>query len=123
VLIASGWLDTWEKQDGTSEVQIKANDSGVAFYSKEKALADINQVSILGKVLTYSQDSASIEMLGDRNPKTDKPSVRKASIKIGDTFGDIAGSRIMLDGRIATQEIDGKSKLTIEAIYNKISLI
>lgn len=123
VLITNGWLDTWDKQDGTSEVQIKANGNNIAFFPKEKVIADINHVSIVGKVLSYSEDSAQIEMIGDRNPKTDKPSVRKAKIKIGDSFKEIAGTKIVLDGRITAPEVDGKSKLVIEADYDKISVI
>ena len=123
VLIANGWLDTWDKQDGTSEIQIKANDSGVAFYPKEKVLADINHVAVIGKVLSYSQDCAIIEMVGERNPKTDKPTIRKVAIKIGDSFGEIVGSKIVLDGKITAPEIDGKSKLVIAADYDKISLV
>jgi len=120
VLITNAWLDTWDKQDGTSEVQIKCNDGGIAFFPKEKAVTDLNQVSIVGKVLSYEGDTALVEMVGDRNPKTDKPSIRKARVAIGDTFKDLIESRIILDGKITAPEIEGKSKLTIAADYDKV---
>ena len=123
ILIASGFLDTWDKEDGTSEVQIKANDAGVAFFPKEKALADLNHVSVIGKVISYAEDSVMVEMTGDRNPKTDKPTLRKAKIKVGDSFGEIVGSKIILDGKLAPIDVAGKSKLVVEAIYDQITIV
>lgn len=123
ILIAQGALDLWEKQDGTSEVQIKANDAGVAFFPKEKALADINSVAVIGKVLEYVGDTALIEMYGERNPKTNQPSIKKARIKIGDSYKDIIGNKIMLEGKIVSTEVEGKSRLTIEADYSKITVL
>jgi hypothetical protein len=124
VVLTTGYLDTWEKQDGTTELQVKANDSGVAFFPKEKALADLNSVSVVGKVLSYDGDSVVLEMMGDRNPKTDKPSVRKAKIKIGGAYGDdIVGSKIMIEAKITSTEVEGKSKMAIEADYDKISIL
>ena len=122
-VLINGWFDTWKKEDGSAEIQIKANDSGVAFFPKEKALADLNHVSIVGKILGYTGDSAVIEMIGDRNPKTDKPTVREAKIQIGDTFGSIVGSKIILDGKVAPVEIEGKSKLVVAADYDKITIV
>lgn len=118
-----GWLDTWEKKEGGSEVQIKANDNGVAFFPKEKALADMNSVAIVGKIVSYVGDSAVVEMVGDRNPKTNQPSMRKATVKIGDTYKDIINSKIMLEGKVVSVDIDGKSKLSIDADYDKITLL
>jgi hypothetical protein len=124
VLISNGWLDTWEKKEGGSEIQIKANDSGCRFFPKEKALADVNHVVVIGKVLEYSGDTAKIEMYGDRNPKTDQPTIRNAKIKIGDTFGaDLVNNKLMLDAKVVSVDESGKSKLVIEADYDKVSVL
>ena len=123
VLIAQGAMDVWDKPDGTSEIQIKANDAGVQFFPKEKALADMNSVAIIGKILSYSDDTALIEMYGERNPKTNQPSVKKTRVKIGDSYKHIVGNKIMLEGKIVSTEIEGKSKLSIEADYSKITVL
>lgn len=125
VLIANGWFDTWDKPDGTSETQIKANDSGVAFFPKEKVLAHLNHVSIIGKVLSYSGEDAIVEMWGDRNPKTDKPTIRKVKIKIGDSFKaeQIVNNKIILDGSVEAIEVEGKSKLVIAANYATVTIV
>jgi hypothetical protein len=120
IVVANSCLDTWEKEGGEKETQIKANDSGVQFFSKEKSLADINTVLVLGKVLSYEGDTAYIEMYGDRNPKTDKPSIRKAQIKIGDSFKDIVGSKLFAEAEIVAIDVEGKSKLVVAADYDKI---
>lgn len=123
VLISNGWLDIWEKKDGSSETQIKSNDAGVQFFPKEKALADINGITILGKVLSYDLDTALIEMIGDRNPKTDKPTVRKVKVKIGDSYKDIVGSKIMLEAKLGSVSKEEKSIMTIDADYTKTSIL
>lgn len=123
VILSSGWLDLWEKKEGGTEVQVKTNGNGVQFFPKEKALPSLNSVSIVGKVISYSGDMATIEMYGDRNPKTNQPSIRKAEVKIGDTYKDIINSRIMLEGKITSVEVEGKSKLVIQADYDKICIL
>ena len=60
IILSSGWLDTWEKKEGGSEVQIKANGNCVQFFPKEKALPDINSITIVGKVLAYTGDRKSV---------------------------------------------------------------
>ena len=124
VVLTAGYLDLWEKEDGSSELQIKVNDPGICFFSKEKALTDFNSATLVGKVTEYKDSIATIEMVGERNPKTDKPTVRKAKIDIGDTFGDsIVGSRIMLEAKVTSIEVDGKSRLAIKADYDKILIL
>ena len=123
LVITGGLLDTWDKKEGGSELQIKASDASVAFFPKEKALADMNSVAIVGKVLSYSGDTAVIEMVGERNPKTNQPAVRKASVKIGDSYGEIIGQKIMLEGQVVSTDVDGKSKLAIEAAFDKITIL
>lgn len=124
VLITNGWLDTWEKQDGTSEVQIKASDSSVQFFGKEKAIADINYISIVGKILAIDEEYAIVEMIGDRNPKTNQPAIRKAKIKIGEGYNQEAvNSQLYTEGTITSVEIEGKSKILIQADYNKTTIL
>jgi hypothetical protein len=120
----NGYLDTWTKEDGTSELQIKCSGANADFYPKEKALSDYNHVVACGKILSYEGDSAVVEMTGERNPKTDKPTMRKAKVKIGDTFEfEIAGSKIFLMGKIGSTEVEGKSKIFVEGDYSKISIL
>jgi hypothetical protein len=124
IVLTGGVIDTWEKEDKTTELLIKTNDAGISFYPKEKALSDFNSVALVGKVIAYSEDTATIEMTGERNPKTDKPTIRKAKIKIGDTFTEsIVGSRIMLEGKVTSVDVGGKSKLVIVADYDKINIL
>jgi hypothetical protein len=124
IVLTNGMLDTWDKDDGSSEIMIKANDSGISFFPKEKALADYNSVSLIGKVLSIDGDTVVLEMVGERNPKTDKPTIRKAKVKIGDTYTpDIVGTRIMLEGKVTSVDIGGKSKLSITADYDKIVML
>ena len=120
----NGFLDTWSKEDGTNELTIKCNGANADFYPKEKAIAGYNHVVIAGKILTYEGDSAMIEMAGERNPKTDKPTMRKAKVKIGDTFEfEIPGSKMLLMGKLVSTDVEGKSKVSIDADYAKISLL
>lgn len=123
IIISGGYLDTWEKQDGTSETMVKCNSSGCLFLPKEKAIPDINSIVILGKVTDYKENIATIEMIGERNPKTDKPTIRKVKINIGDSFNEIIGSKIMLEAKFGSVTKDGKSVMNINADYSKISLL
>ncbi len=120
----NGYVDTWAKEDGTNDLQIKCSGANADFYPKEKALSDYNQVTICGRILKYEGDTATIEMAGERNPKTDKVTMRKAQVKIGDSFEfEIAGQKIFLMGKVASSEIEGKSKIAIEGDYTKISIL
>jgi len=125
VVLTAGMIDTWVKEDGSTELQIKANDSGIMFFPKEKALTDFNSVSVVGKIVALEPDGlATVEMVGDRNPKTDKPTIRKAKINIGPEFKDgIVGSRIMLEAKVTSTEVEGKSKLAFKADYDKILIL
>ena len=124
VLLTNGFLDIWEKEDGTSEEQIKANAHAIQFFTKEKALSDMNSVIVVGKVVSFKEDTVMVEMTGERNPKTDKPVLRKTNIKIGDSYKNIViGSKISLDAKVASVDIAGKSKLVIEADYDKINIL
>jgi hypothetical protein len=123
VFISDGKLDLWVKENGEEEMQIKVNDSGIAFYPKDKALPDLNEVTIMGRVDSYEGDQATISMIGERNPKTDKPSVKKTKIKVGDALGSIMGSRIMLSGKLISTEVNGKSKVSVESNYASIMIL
>lgn len=120
ILIVNGWFDLWAERN---ENQIKTYSSGAQFFAKDSRLPNINEFTIVGTVIRYSEEFATIEIVGDRNPKTNEWSKRTAIVKIGDTYKDIESKRIIIQGRVASEEIDGKSKLVIEADYNKISLI
>jgi len=122
-VVLSGVLDTWEKKEGGTELQIKANDSGVQFFGKEKSIPEFNSVVCYGKILEYAGDTAVVQMYGERNPKTDSPTIRKARIKIGDSFKDIVNSNILLEAKIKAEEIEGKSKMFVEADYDKVCIV
>jgi hypothetical protein len=121
--VSSAFLDTWEKDDGTSDIVIKSNSYGVDFFPQEKVLPPINTAVILGKVLSYDESMAVIQMTGDRNPKTDQPTIRKVSVKIGDTFKDIINKRIYLSGEIVSIKNGIKSVMAINADYDKICIL
>lgn len=124
VILSNGWLDTWEKPDGSSDILIKANSSGIDFFNKEKVIPSINDVIIVGRVLSYTDDIALVEMFGDRNPKTDQPTIRKVRVVIGNSYKeDIVNHKIILHGKIAHTVMNGKSKVKVNANYDSIGIL
>ena len=124
ILVSNSWLDIWEKNTGESELLLKAYGTGVDFFPKEKALPEINEVTILGTIKNYIDGLADIELVGDRNPKTGKFAIRKAVINIGNTYQkDIIGDKIFLKGKVSSAEKEGKKTiLVIEPYYDKINI-
>jgi hypothetical protein len=123
LIIANAWLDTWERENGDSEIQIRAYDSGTQFFGKDSALLDMNSVTVVGTVLDYQEENAVIEMTGERNPKTNQWAKRKTTVKIGNTYENINGKKILLEGKISSVDVEGKSKLVVEADYDKIKIL
>ena len=125
VVLTNAWLDIWEKQDGSSELQIKVNGNGVVFFPKEKVISGINEVTILGTVKELKDNMATIEMVGDRSPKTGKFAIRSTIINIGEEYTEkIIGNKILLKGEISSVEDDNKkSHLIINADYSTINIL
>ena len=124
VILTNAWFDTWEKDDGSCDLQIKAYDNGLALFQPEKVIANVNEVTILGKVIQQTADEVMIEMVGERNPKTNKWSIRKARVDIGNGFDNLIGQKILLNGTISsTIGEDKKSILIIDAISENINIL
>jgi len=120
VLITNGHIDIWEKDNGISEVQIKANGNGVQFFPQEKAIMDINNVILLGKAIKYSNCEITLNIIGERNPKTDIPTERKAIVKVSDGYENTIDRKVLMQCQIKSESNDGKSKMVVEALYDKI---
>ena len=125
VLVLGGYLDQWARDDGTIEQSLKCNDNGISFFPPEKALPEINEVFIVGEIMSMDGEIATIMMIGDRNPKTSKWTERKARIKIGETYKDKIGQKITSVD--VPKIVEGKerkiSKLVIEPVYDSIVLL
>lgn len=123
IILNNAWLDIWQRQDGREELQLKAYDSHCQFFAKDVDLPDLNEVTLIGKVISYTDEEVFIEMLGERNPKTGQYASRRAIVKIGDQYKDIKGKKIFLQAKIASVDIgSGKTRMVIAADYNKINI-
>jgi len=124
VILANAWLDLWTKKDNSADIQIKGYDSHIQFLPKNTAIFGLNEITIVGTVVDYSGEFATIEMVGDRNPKTGQYARRKAIVKIGDKYKDINGKKIFLQARVTSiKKEDGKSTIVVEAFYDKIIIL
>ena len=124
VILTNGWFDTWEKDDGSNDLQVKAYDSGIALFAPEKVITPINEVTLLGKVLSQEDDSLTLELVGERNPKTNKWTIRKARVNINEDIGNVIGKKLLIYGKIASKTSeDKKSMLTIESLVGGINIL
>ena len=120
MIITNGYLDIWDKGNNNIEVVLKANGNCIQFFPKEKSVIDINQATLLGRVLNCSGNEMTLNMIGDRNPKTDQLTERKAIIKVGEGYNDIIDSKALLKCQLKSEDNDGKSRMVVEALYDKI---
>jgi hypothetical protein len=123
VMLVGAWLDTWKKEDGTKDLQVKAYDSNCQFYLPEVRIPHMNEVTLYGKVDSYADGLVTLNCIGGRNPKTSQYTHRYMDINIGDSFGDVAGKKLFIRGSLGTEDIDGKGVLTISADYDKIYIM
>ena len=124
VMLIGAWLDTWEKNDGELELQLKAYDSNIQFYLPDKVIPHLNEVLLYGAVKQYNASEAIIDCIGGKNPKTGEYTHRTVPVDAGDSLGDIVGKKLMIRGTLGTEEIDEKkSKLKIFVDYDKINLM
>lgn len=124
VMLMGAWLDTWNKNDGSMELQLKAYDSNVQFYTPEKVIPHLNEVILYGSVMNFNEGEAVLDCIGGRNPKTGEYTHRTVPVSVGDDLGDISSKKIMLRGTLGTEEIDEKkSQLKVFVDYDKINLM
>ena len=124
VMIIGVWLDTWKKDDGSLELQIKGYDSNVQFYLPEMVLPHLNDVLLYGSVMNYSDGEAVLDCIGGRNPKSGEYTHRTVPITLGEDLGDLTSKKIMIRGTLGTEEIDEKkSKLKVFVDYDKINIM
>ena len=124
VIIIGGWLDTWNKDDGSMELQFKAYDSNIQFYLPDKVVPHLNEVMLYGSVLKYEDGEAVLDCIGMRNPKSGEYTHRTVPFALEDNLGDIQGNKVMLRGTLGTEEVDEKkSKLKVFVDYDKINIL
>jgi len=124
VIIIGGWLDTWKKDDGSMELQFKAYDSNIQFYTPEKVIPHLNDVMLYGSVMSLNAADAVLDCIGGRNPKTGEYTHRTIPITLGEDVEAATGKKLMIRGTLGTEEIDEKkSKLKVFVDYDKINLL
>jgi hypothetical protein len=124
VMLIGAWLDTWKKSETDLELQLKAYDSNVQFYTPEKVIPHLNEVILYGKVDSFKDGEAIMDCIGGRNPKTGEYTHRTVPVTLGDDYGDITKKKVMLRGTLGTEEIDEKkSKLKVFVEYDKVNLL
>ena len=124
-LLTTAWFDTWEREDG-DVIQIKCYASGIQFFPREARLQEMNDVTIIGNVISYNPESGEcqIEMVGERSPKTNQWSKRKTTVVIDSGRSDIVGSKILLQAEVKSEEIaEGKSKMIIVAKEDRVTIL
>jgi len=123
VILIGAWLDTWKKEDGSKDLQIKAYDSNCQFYLPDVPIPALNEVFIYGKVESFNDGLATIDCIGGKNPKTSQYTHRYMDIQIGTDHGDLKDKHLMLRGTLGAEDSGGKSKLIIEVDYDKFYIM
>ncbi len=124
VIVMGAWLDTWHKPDGSMELQMKAYDSNVQFYLPEKVIPHLNDVTIYGSVMSFADDIAIVDCIGNKNPKTGEYTHRTIPVAVGSEYGDLSGKKVMIRGTLGTEEVDEKkSKLKVFVDYNMLNIL
>ena len=124
VIIIGGWLDTWNKDDGSMELQFKAYDSNIQFYTPDKVVPHLNEVMLYGSILNFNDGEAVLDCIGNRNPKTGEYTHRTIPITLGVGLEDVSNKKIMLRGILGTEEVsEKKSKLKVFVDYDKINIL
>ena len=86
----------------------------------DAVIPHLNEVTLYGKVDSFSDGIATIDCIGGRNPKTNQFTHRYADVNIGEGMGDATGKKLFIKGRMLTEKIDDKDKLTVSVDYDKI---
>jgi hypothetical protein len=123
VMLIGAWLDTWKKEDGSKDLQIKAYDSNCQFYLPDISIPHLNEVLIYGKAESFKDGVASIDCIGGKNPKTGQFTHRYMDVYLGEDHGDIVDKHILLKGSLGSEEVDGKNKLKIEVDYDNFYIM
>jgi len=124
VLLIGAWLDTWEKNDGSKDLQIKAYDFNSQFFLAEAKIPHVNEVTIYGSVYNYSDGIVTVDCIGGKNPKTGEYTHRKMEVTIGEDLGDVTNKKIYIKGTIGSEEIaESKSVMKVFANYDNINIL
>lgn len=128
VVLMDAWLDTWKREDGTKELQLKAYDSDCQFYLPEVKIPHMNRVVLYGKVEAFADGVATLDIVGNRNPKTNQWTHRSVDVTLGSDYGDPTGKKLMLFGTLGSEEMEGKegkkvSKLKVNVDYDQLHLM
>lgn len=124
VILMGAWLDSWVKEDKSSELQIKAYDSNVQFYLPGIKIPHFNEVQVYGTVKEFKDNTAIIDCVGGRNPKTNVLTHRMVTVDIGPDLGDPTGKKMMIRGSMGIESIgESKSRLKVFVDYDKINIM
>lgn len=124
VILIGAWLDTWKKSETDLELQMKAYDSNIQFYTPEKVIPHLNEVVLYGTITDFKDGEAILDCIGNRNPKTGEYTHRIVPLSVGDDLGDITKKKVMVRGTLGTEEIDEKkSKLKVFIDYDRINIL
>lgn len=124
VILIGAWLDTWNKDNGEMELQLKAYDSNIQFYLPDKLIPRFNDVFLYGSVMSFNAGEAVLDCIGGRNPKSGEYTHRTVPVTLGEDHGDLSSKKVMLRGTLGTEEIDEKkSKLKVFVDYDQINLL
>lgn len=120
VMLMGAWLDTWKKEDGSKDLQLKAYDSNCQFYFPDVAIPHLNEVILYGKVESFKEGIITLDCIGGRNPKTSQYTHRYVDVYIGLDHGDPTDKHILIRGTLGSEDVDGKNKLKVNVDYDKL---
>ena len=123
VMLIGAWLDTWEKENGDKDLQIKAYDSNCQFYLPDATIPHLNEVLLYGKVISYNDEEALLDCIGGKNPKTGQYTHRHALLNINNDYGDLVDKKVMVRGTLGAESQNGKNKLIINIDYDNFNII
>ena len=123
VILMGAWLDTWKKEDGSEDLQIKAYDSNCQFYLPGVTIPHFNEVSLYGKVDSFKEENIVMDCIGGKNPKTGQYTHRYINVHLGSDYGDPTDKHLFINGTIGSEKINEKNKLNIDVDYDKIHLM
>ena len=126
VMLIGAWLDTWKKDDGSKDLQIKAYDSNCQFYLPEVTIPHLNELMLYGKVESFEEGLATLDCIGGKNPKTSQYTHRFIDVHLssdGSNTDDILGKHMLIRGTLGSEDVDGKNKLKVDVDYDKLHIM
>jgi hypothetical protein len=123
-VIIGAWLDSWTKNDGDIDLQIKGYDSNIQFYPPEAVIPHFNEVFVYGSVKEFNDGVAMVDCIGNRNPKTNEFTHRIFPVDIGSAIDDPVGKKLMIRGSMGQETLENnKSKTKVSVDYDKINIM